>query len=67
VELADGSRLTGVFDKHPRPRGARVQVVLDPDGCFAFPTDHPTHASPADSQSDDEAVTLFNRTPVEIP
>ncbi|MEY9846534.1 ABC transporter ATP-binding protein [Streptacidiphilus sp. MAP5-3] len=59
VELADGSRLTGVFDRQPHLRGTPVRVTLDPDGCFAYPT------SPSHSDGDDSH--LFNRTPVEIP
>jgi iron(III) transport system ATP-binding protein len=37
VELADGTRLAGVFASARRPRGETVRVVLDPDGCFAYP------------------------------
>ncbi|MBF9073730.1 ABC transporter ATP-binding protein [Streptacidiphilus fuscans] len=59
VELSDGSRLTGVFDKQAHLRGTPVRVALDPDGCFAYPT------SPSHLEGDDSH--LFNRTPVEIP
>ncbi|GAA3110064.1 ABC transporter ATP-binding protein [Pseudonocardia yunnanensis] len=29
--------LTAVFDSHPRTRGTRVEVALDPDGCVVYP------------------------------
>ncbi|MEZ0068764.1 iron(III) transport system ATP-binding protein [Streptacidiphilus sp. MAP12-20] len=62
VELSGGARLTGVFDRQPHPRGTRVRVTLDPDGCFAYP------ASPASpTQIDGESTSQLNRTPVEIP
>ncbi|WP_052434206.1 ABC transporter ATP-binding protein [Streptacidiphilus melanogenes] len=62
VELADGSRLTGVFDRRACPRGARVRVTLDPDGCFAYPasSSRPTGAG-------QDAAPLSDRTPVEVP
>ena len=41
VELADGTRLAGVFASVRRPRGETVRVVLDPDGCFAYPVAGP--------------------------
>ncbi|RAG87357.1 ABC transporter ATP-binding protein [Streptacidiphilus pinicola] len=58
VELSDGTRLTGVFDRRPRPRGTRVRVTVDPDGCFAYPA--------SASQAEPDAVTPINRTPVEV-
>ncbi|WP_052442393.1 ABC transporter ATP-binding protein [Streptacidiphilus neutrinimicus] len=62
VELADGSRLTGVFDRRACPRGARVRVTLDPDGCFAYPA---SSARPTGAGQD--AAPLSDRTPVEVP
>ncbi|QMU71085.1 ABC transporter ATP-binding protein [Streptacidiphilus sp. P02-A3a] len=41
VELPGGVRLTGVFDRDPHPRGTRVHLLLDPDGCFAFADKRP--------------------------
>lgn len=41
VELPGGVRLTGVFDRGPHPRGTRVHLLLDPDGCFAFADPRP--------------------------
>jgi len=40
VELADGTRLSGVFDTTRRRRGEAVQVGLDPAGSFAYDTQH---------------------------
>jgi iron(III) transport system ATP-binding protein len=37
VELADGTRLAGVFASARRQRGETVRVGLDPGGCFAYP------------------------------
>lgn len=37
VELADGTRLAGVFAEQRRQRGEEVRVRLDPGGCFAYP------------------------------
>ncbi|WP_084704012.1 ABC transporter ATP-binding protein [Phaeacidiphilus oryzae] len=37
VELTDGTLLTGVFDRSAHPRGSDVRLVLDPEGCLAFP------------------------------
>jgi iron(III) transport system ATP-binding protein len=62
VELADGSRLTGVFDRRACPRGARVRVSLDPDGCFAYPL-----SSTRPEGAEGDAVPLSDRTPVEVP
>jgi iron(III) transport system ATP-binding protein len=39
VELADGTRLAGVFAEQRRQRGEEVRVRLDPAGCFAYPVD----------------------------
>src|SRR6185312_5924448 len=36
VGCAD-SLLTSVFATRPRPRGAEVELALDPEGCNAFP------------------------------
>jgi iron(III) transport system ATP-binding protein len=36
VELADGTRLSGVFDSSRRQHGEAVRVGLDPAGCFAY-------------------------------
>ena len=47
VELPGGVRLTSVFDRSPHPRGTAVQLLLDPDGCFAFPDHGPTAEPPA--------------------
>ena len=38
IRLSDGTRLNGVFAAERVNRGAEVQVVLDPAGCFAYPT-----------------------------
>ncbi len=37
VDLAQGSRLTGVRSISRAPRGSNVAVVIDPVGCLAFP------------------------------
>lgn len=39
VELADGTRLAGVFAERRRQRGESVRVRFDPDGCFAYRAD----------------------------
>ena len=39
VELADGTRLAGVFAAERRQRGEEIRVELDPGGCFAYPAD----------------------------
>ncbi|MFI1916208.1 ABC transporter ATP-binding protein [Nocardia sp. NPDC020380] len=36
VELACGTRFTGVFDVHPRRRGDNVRLALEPAGCLTF-------------------------------
>jgi iron(III) transport system ATP-binding protein len=36
IELADGTRLAGVFATERRPRGETVRIGLDPAGCFAY-------------------------------
>jgi ABC-type Fe3+/spermidine/putrescine transport system ATPase subunit len=36
IELADGTRLAGVFASERRPRGETVRIRLDPAGCFAY-------------------------------
>jgi iron(III) transport system ATP-binding protein len=36
IELADGTRLAGVFAGDRRPRGETVRIGLDPAGCFAY-------------------------------
>jgi iron(III) transport system ATP-binding protein len=36
IELADGTRLSGVFDSTRRQHGEAVRVGLDPAGCFAY-------------------------------
>jgi len=41
VELPGGARLTGIFDRRAHPRGARVHLLLDPEGCFAFADPRP--------------------------
>lgn len=41
-----GSVLTSVFDTHPRQRGSRCRVSLDPDGCSAFPDPDTAAADP---------------------
>jgi iron(III) transport system ATP-binding protein len=38
VELADGTRLAGVFASTRRQRGEKVRVGVDPAGCFAYPS-----------------------------
>jgi iron(III) transport system ATP-binding protein len=38
IRLSDGTRLNGVFAAERVKRGAEVQVVLDPAGCFAYPS-----------------------------
>jgi iron(III) transport system ATP-binding protein len=38
IELADGARLSGVFDSERHPRDEAVRVGLDPAGCFAYIT-----------------------------
>jgi ABC-type Fe3+/spermidine/putrescine transport system ATPase subunit len=42
VELADGTRLAGVFAEQRRQRGESVRVKLDPGGCFAYQVDAST-------------------------
>ncbi|MFC1407447.1 MULTISPECIES: ABC transporter ATP-binding protein [Streptacidiphilus] len=37
VQLPGGVRLTGVFDRSAQQRGTAVRLLLDPEGCFAFP------------------------------
>ncbi|HXA61995.1 MAG TPA: ABC transporter ATP-binding protein [Streptosporangiaceae bacterium] len=39
VELADGTRLAGVFGEQRRQRGEEIRVQLDPGGSFAYPVD----------------------------
>jgi iron(III) transport system ATP-binding protein len=39
VELADGTRLAGVFAERRRQRGESVRVRFDPGGCFAYRAD----------------------------
>ncbi|WP_164836297.1 ABC transporter ATP-binding protein [Actinacidiphila soli] len=41
VELADGTRLTGVFAEQRYQRGEEVRVRLDPSGSFAYRADAP--------------------------
>jgi iron(III) transport system ATP-binding protein len=36
IELADGTRLAGVYASDRRPRGETVRIGLDPAGCFAY-------------------------------
>ncbi|WP_052441178.1 ABC transporter ATP-binding protein [Streptacidiphilus anmyonensis] len=68
VELADGSRLTGVFDRRACPRGTPVRVTLDPDGCFAYPSSSSSPSSFSRSAgSGQDAAPLSERTPVEVP
>jgi iron(III) transport system ATP-binding protein len=38
VRLADGTQLAGVFAAERRQRGEEVEVMLDPEGCFAYPS-----------------------------
>jgi hypothetical protein len=42
VELADGTRLAGVFAEQRHQRGQEVRVRLDPGGCFAYQADAST-------------------------
>jgi iron(III) transport system ATP-binding protein len=42
VELADGTRLAGVFAEQRRQRGEEIRVQLDPGGSFAYPVDAST-------------------------
>jgi iron(III) transport system ATP-binding protein len=39
VELADGTRLAGVFAERRRQRGESVRVRFNPGGCFAYRAD----------------------------
>ncbi|MCW2938035.1 MAG: transporter related protein [Actinomycetia bacterium] len=39
VELADGTRLAGVFAEQRHQRGEEIRVQLDPGGSFAYPVD----------------------------
>jgi ABC-type Fe3+/spermidine/putrescine transport system ATPase subunit len=41
IELADGTRLAGVFASARHQRGEEVRVGLDPAGCFAYPAAGP--------------------------
>jgi len=39
VDLGEGTLLRGLFSERRWQRGGNVGVSLDPDGCFAFPTE----------------------------
>jgi ABC-type Fe3+/spermidine/putrescine transport system ATPase subunit len=47
VELADGTRLAGVFAEQRRQRGEEFRVQLDPGGCFAYPVDASISVTPS--------------------
>jgi iron(III) transport system ATP-binding protein len=76
VELPGGARLTGIFDRHAHPRGTRVRLLLDPEGCFAFADPRPGRppevspaqapARAAQASAADAAETVPVRTTLEV-
>jgi len=80
VELPGGARLTGIFDRNAHPRGTRVQLLLDPEGCFAFsdprasaahnasgPHASAAHTSAAHTSAANSAAgTMPDRTTLEV-
>jgi len=51
--------LTAVFDSHPRTRGTRVEVALDPDGCVVYPS---PAAAPGNNSYDSNLTTVTLKT-----
>ena len=62
VELPGGVRLTGIFDRAAHPRGTRVHLLLDPDGCFAFADPRAGSSPTADTQT--SAASAAEPTPI---
>ncbi|WP_052433140.1 ABC transporter ATP-binding protein [Streptacidiphilus carbonis] len=71
VQLPGGVRLTGIFDRSAHSRGAIVRLLLDPEGCFAFPDPGPVRrqgseagTAPASASTETPATHTADPEPI---
>jgi iron(III) transport system ATP-binding protein len=55
VELAEGNKVTGVFDDARFARGDTVGLMIEPGGCMAFPVQDPSASATPQEGSGPEA------------